>query len=126
MSHDETQTPDETATNPGGDVEMIENATGAEAEQTVDGGALLPFAGEDAVAPPVSFMSYLSSPIVNLLIGQGADQTLLSAHQALLAKSPYFEASCQSFVDDGSVSLGTQLPCSPPTAHSRASLRDTG
>ncbi|POR32789.1 Uncharacterized protein TPAR_07014, partial [Tolypocladium paradoxum] len=100
MPHDAAD-PDERSTNPGGDVEMIEEAGGAEVEQTAHGNELF-FTGEDAVAPRVSFMSYLSSPIVNLLVGQGEDQTVLSAHQALLAKSPYFEASCQGFVDDGS------------------------
>lgn len=49
-----------------------------------------------------SFIEYLSSPVVTLLVGQEA-QTVLTAHQALLTKSPYFAQLCQSFVDDGSV-----------------------
>lgn len=104
MPHDEAENQDETSTNPGGDVEMAEETGGAEVEQIVHGNELA-FAGEDALPPRVSFMSYLSSPIVNLLVGQGENQTLLSAHQALLAKSPFFEATCQGSVDDGSVRL---------------------
>ncbi|KND86987.1 hypothetical protein TOPH_08371 [Tolypocladium ophioglossoides CBS 100239] len=100
MPHDAADH-DETSTNPGGDVEMAEETGAAEMEQTADGHEL-PFAGEDAIPPRVSFASYMSSPIVNLLVGQGENQTLLSVHQALLVKSPFFEACCQGFVDDGS------------------------
>ncbi|PHH81673.1 hypothetical protein CDD82_206 [Ophiocordyceps australis] len=60
---------------------------------------------EDQVAERITFLSYLSSPIVSLVIGTGEEQTLLSAHQALLAKSPYFDSVCQSFVEDGSIEL---------------------
>ncbi|PHH92363.1 hypothetical protein CDD83_7741 [Cordyceps sp. RAO-2017] len=56
----------------------------------------------DSTIEHVSFMSYLASPIVTLLVGRGEDQTLLSAHQGLLVKSPHFASICQSFVEDGS------------------------
>lgn len=51
----------------------------------------------------LTFMSYLSSPVVTLVIGQDDSQSLLTAHQALLQKSPYFKDICRQFVDDGSV-----------------------
>ncbi|KAG5931567.1 hypothetical protein E4U53_001701 [Claviceps sorghi] len=50
----------------------------------------------------VTFMSYLASPVVTLVVGQDDSQTLLTAHQALLEKSPYFKDICRQFVDDGS------------------------
>jgi hypothetical protein len=34
--------------------------------------------------------SYLKSPIVELVVGPSSDATHLFAHEALLAKSPYF------------------------------------
>ncbi|KJZ76480.1 hypothetical protein HIM_04209 [Hirsutella minnesotensis 3608] len=91
---------DETS-NAGADVEMTEENAQAEVQETAADASELPYADEEA-APRVSFMSYLASPIVNLLIGTGEQQTLLAAHQALLVKSPFFEAACQGFVDDGS------------------------
>lgn len=51
-----------------------------------------------------SFIEYLASPVVTLLVGQ-EEQTVLTAHQALLTKSPYFADLCQSYVNDGSVGL---------------------
>ncbi|KAG6008620.1 hypothetical protein E4U21_004260 [Claviceps maximensis] len=50
----------------------------------------------------VTFMSYLASPVVTLVVGQDDTQSLLTAHQALLEKSPYFKDICRQFVDDGS------------------------
>lgn len=41
--------------------------------------------------------SYLRSPIVELSVGQGEDSAVLSAHQALLIASPYFEQQCAAF-----------------------------
>lgn len=108
MAQDPSETPvDEPAANPGGDVEMADEATAAEAREGEADASELPFAagGDDAEASRVRFMTYLASPIVNLVVGQGAQQTLLAAHQGLLAKSPFFDSACQGFVDDGSVGL---------------------
>lgn len=108
MAQDHSETPvdvDETSTNPAGDIEMAEDGAPAEAQENLPEGSELPFAdGDDAVPPRISFMEYLASPVVNLVIGQSERQTLLAAHQALLAKSPFFQSACQGFVDDGSVS----------------------
>ena len=100
--------PEETLPNPGADVEMVEGG-GADGEN-MNGGEL-PFADTDIVEPRTSFASYLMSPVVTLLIGSG-DQSILTAHQALLTQSPYFEEACSSFVDDGSVGTQSYLRCS--------------
>ena len=50
-----------------------------------------------------SFAESLASPIVTLVVGKGDEQTILSAHPALLCKSPYFVEACRVFVEDGSV-----------------------
>ncbi|KAK6077848.1 hypothetical protein SCUP234_01009 [Seiridium cupressi] len=83
----------------GGDVDMGEAAP----EDTNDGE--LPFA-EGAEVPEVEkrkeFIDYLRSPVVTLLVGTGADVAILTAHQALLAQSPFFAEACAAFSDDGS------------------------
>ena len=90
--------------NPGADVEMAEGEDEAGAG---DGQSALPFAEGDALDPPpprVTFLSYLASPVVTLLVGNGKEETILTAHQALLTTSPYFQEACAQFSDDGSVS----------------------
>lgn len=42
---------------------------------------------------------FLRSPIVELVVGQGAESTTLSAHQALLIQSPYLASACEQFSD---------------------------
>lgn len=66
----------------------------------------LPFAEgvpEDPVPERTTFLQYLSSPAVTLLIGSGDSETILTAHQGLLVQSPYFAEACAEFADDGSV-----------------------
>ena len=99
---------DDVSTAAGGDVEMDEaQETMASNEAEVSRGPVedVPTTAQDdgASDAPPGFITYLSSPIVTLLTGQDG-QTVLSAHQALLMKSPYFATICQSIVDDGSVS----------------------
>ena len=86
----------------GADIEMVEDHEAAEGQDDHTASEL-PFAEEEAVEPRMGFLNYLMSPIVTLLIGQES-QTLLSAHQALLTQSPYFQEICTGFVDDGTVS----------------------
>ncbi|KAL1839412.1 hypothetical protein VTJ49DRAFT_1543 [Mycothermus thermophilus] len=91
------------------DVEMAE---GGGTSATAAAAAELPFAegGEDdgaqqqqeKIPPRVSFAQYLATPTVTLLVGTGENVTILTAHQGLLVKSPYFEAACAQFADDGS------------------------
>lgn len=99
MADEFQEAPDEGGVNPGADVEMAEGGDSTALENT--NGADLPFADSEIVEPRKTFASYLSSPIVTLLIGS-EEPVILTAHQALLTKSPYFEAACKNFVDDGS------------------------
>ncbi|KAK4116015.1 hypothetical protein N656DRAFT_774202 [Canariomyces notabilis] len=84
------------------DVEMAEGEAGAASENP---NAELPFAEggpEDAPAPRTTFLQYLTSPVVTLLVGSGENETILTAHQGLLTRSPFFAEACAEFVDDGS------------------------
>jgi len=87
---------------PAEDVEMA-----GEADEAGEDGnqAELPFAdeGPDDSLPRVAFIDYLTSPVVTLIVGNRDNETILTAHQALLASSSYFEAACAEFQDDGSV-----------------------
>jgi hypothetical protein len=64
-----------------------------------------PFQGEPLEDAParVTFIDYLKSPAISLLVGQGDEQALLTAHQALLVTSPWFEEACARFSNDVSV-----------------------
>jgi hypothetical protein len=57
---------------------------------------------EDAPAR-VTYIDYLKSPVIGLLVGQGNEQALLTAHQALLVRSPWFAEACAKFSDNVSV-----------------------
>ena len=98
---------EETPTAPGTDVEMVEGGEEAPAAEA-NGPSDLPFAEEgpeDAPAVPrTTFIQYLASPVVTLLVGRGDTETILTAHQALLTQSPFFAEACAEFADDGSVS----------------------
>ncbi|KAJ1335242.1 speckle-type POZ protein [Microdochium nivale] len=87
----------------GDDVDMAEDAEAQDGEQPGDA-TELPFAegGETDNTPRVTFMTYLSSPIITLIVGQGESATVLSAHQSLLAQSPWFARACNQFTEDGS------------------------
>lgn len=66
----------------------------------------LPFAeggDETEIEKRTEFVDYLKSPVVTLLVGDGADVAILTAHQQLLIQSPFFAESCAAFSDDGSV-----------------------
>ena len=51
--------------------------------------------------------SFLKSPVVEIIVGDGADQTILTAHQDLLTRSPYFEQQCAGFAAEGAVRIST-------------------
>ncbi|KAJ4211031.1 hypothetical protein NW759_012787 [Fusarium solani] len=92
----------EESAEPTGDVEMTETQNTQDGEgQENPNGSELPFADTEIAEPRVTFANYLMSPIVTLLIGSG-DQSILTAHQGLLAQSPYFKEICDRFVEDGS------------------------
>lgn len=110
---------DEPAADEGGDISMTADtpvveiggsAPTAATEGTPAEGAddsELPFQDEAmGDAPPrTTYIDYLKSPIVGLLVGQGDEQALLTTHQALLATSPWFKDACDKFSDVISVSL---------------------
>ncbi|KAI0165884.1 hypothetical protein GGR57DRAFT_140204 [Xylariaceae sp. FL1272] len=88
---------------PAGDVEMAEETEqdpegGAGADNTAD----LPFAEGGESDPRTAFISYLTSPVVTLIVGNAENETILTAHQALLTQSPFFADACAAFADDGS------------------------
>ena len=58
---------------------------------------------EPAPKGRVTFVHYLTSPIVELLVGSGRAQAKLSAHQALLVQSPWFEDACARFGENEQV-----------------------
>ncbi|KAL2182305.1 hypothetical protein L209DRAFT_106678 [Thermothelomyces heterothallicus CBS 203.75] len=87
----------------GADVDMAEDTPAATSENPK--GSELPFAEgvtEDLIPERVTFAQYLSTPVVTLLVGSGDNETILTAHQGLLVKSPYFAEACAEFADDGS------------------------
>ncbi|KAL0932373.1 uncharacterized protein CTRU02_213326 [Colletotrichum truncatum] len=99
--HNNAEVVEETTTEQAADVDM---AGATETEQNTEAQEL-PFAegGEsEPVEPRNTFVSYLASPIVSLLVGQNDTEAILTAHQALLVQSPYFKEACAQFSDDGS------------------------
>ena len=99
--------------NPEADIDM-EEGEGEGDEGANPNGSALPFSeeGPDApVAARTSFITYLTSPVVTLIVGIGETETILTAHQSLLVQSPYFQEVCAEFADDGSV-------CSKPGLNS--------
>lgn len=89
-----TQVPESVAE---GDVEMVEDAEAAEGEDADLGGPAQN--GDDetptTVNPQTIFLDYLKSPIVEIVVGGGGnggdeEATTITAHQAILTKSPFF------------------------------------
>lgn len=49
--------------------------------------------------------SFLTSPIVNIVVGEGENETVLGAHQYLLLESPLLKEFVDKFDSSGPVSL---------------------
>ncbi|CAL3971017.1 hypothetical protein PZA11_007389 [Diplocarpon coronariae] len=93
----------------GGDVPIVELEAGAavETQAAAEGEREV---GEDGlscqgelmenVVARTTYVDYLKSPVIGLLVGQGDEQALLTAHQALLTRSPWFADACAKFSDD--------------------------
>ena len=47
--------------------------------------------------------SYLKSPIIELQVGSGDENTILYAHQGLLIQSPFFQEAIAQFSEDAPV-----------------------
>lgn len=110
---------EENPIHPGADVEMAEGGAGEEETAAVAAanGSELPFAEDgpdEPEAPRTTFLQYLSSPIVTLLIGSGDAETILTAHQGLLTQSTFFAEACAEFADDGSVRAASPTVSSEP------------
>ncbi|MCJ1469055.1 hypothetical protein MMC07_007687 [Pseudocyphellaria aurata] len=75
-----------------GDSENIDESAVAEHEQP---------------APNDTFVDFLQSPVIELAVGSGSDQTILSAHQALLVRSSFF-ASAIAESSNRRIDLSTQ------------------
>lgn len=46
---------------------------------------------------PLTYNSYLTSPIVEIIVGQGENETTLTAHQTLLLESPFLAETVNKF-----------------------------
>lgn len=91
-------------------VEIDASGAGAHDEENENG---LPFQEEamEDVPARVTYIDYLKSPVIGLLVGQGDEQALLTAHQALLTSSPWFADACAKFSDEVSVSTRASFSC---------------
>jgi hypothetical protein len=90
------------------DTEMVEEViqveTVANAATNGENGIAFQDDEEEGVIPTrVTFVDHLRSPIVELLVGEGEAQALLTAHQALLVQSPFFEDACSQFSNNALV-----------------------
>jgi hypothetical protein len=66
-----------------------------------DGEETLPANSATTAADPQTvFLEYLKSPIVQLNIGAGDEETTLSAHKAILQQSPWFDEKLSELSDD--------------------------
>lgn len=86
----------------GGD-DVGENETSVvEREQDVDReeDAQFPDEVETPLPTRVTFVDYLRSPIVELIVGRDDNKAILNAHQALLVRSPFFNDACAQFGSD--------------------------
>jgi len=50
--------------------------------------------------PQTIFLEYLKSPIVQLIVGSGDEETTLTAHKAILEQSPWFNERLSELSDD--------------------------
>ncbi|KAL8722040.1 MAG: hypothetical protein Q9225_001416 [Loekoesia sp. 1 TL-2023] len=81
-----------------GDVEMQGGDDDDEVVEVAETGTATGGAAEEEEKPiqRTTFVDYLKSPMVELLVGSGDSQTLLTAHKALLTKSPFFSEKLAS------------------------------
>lgn len=103
------------------DVEMMSGEIGVEipsyAVESAENGLPPPDGPVDEVPSRITYIQYLKSPMITLLVGHGEDQALLTAHEALLTQSPWFAETCAKFSNEVAVgacplssTLGTNEP----------------
>ncbi|EON66060.1 hypothetical protein W97_05303 [Coniosporium apollinis CBS 100218] len=80
---------------PADDVAMADD--GDEAEAKAGDGEEVSTLPQAEAPKRATFLDYLKSPMVELVLGTGSDQAVLTAHQAMLVKSPYFADVCAQF-----------------------------
>ncbi len=80
--------------------EVIQVDTGADTMENGMSDMVVQGGGGEVVPTRVTFVDHLRSPIVELCVGEGDAQVCLSAHQALLVQSPFFEDACSQFDDN--------------------------
>ncbi|MCJ1258221.1 hypothetical protein MMC24_006052 [Lignoscripta atroalba] len=78
-------------------IEVLETGTGAANGEEA---GLEEIEEDEKVPLRLTFIDYLKSPIIELLVGSGESQTILSAHQALLVRSPFFAEAISRFSED--------------------------
>ncbi|KAK2732524.1 hypothetical protein FQN55_004061 [Onygenales sp. PD_40] len=90
------------------DIEMAgstETPVEAESADVAEGDAENAAGGEGETpapeSPAATFIDYLKSPIVELVVGRGEEQTTLTAHQALLTPSPFFKDAVAQLPEAG-------------------------
>lgn len=71
--------------------------------ENAENGLPFPEGPVDEVPSRVTYIQYLKSPIITLLVGHGEDQALLTAHEALLTQSPWFAETCAKFSNEVAV-----------------------
>lgn len=93
------------------DVEMtaVEETQEAEEEKSEGEGdeAVEQNGGTPATNPHTIFLEYLKSPIVQLAVGSGEEEATLTAHKAILTRSPYFDEKLSELSDED---LRLELP----------------
>ncbi|KIW65044.1 hypothetical protein PV04_07331 [Phialophora macrospora] len=83
------------------DAEMAEDAQEADDDNPEgEGGGDAAANGAAAPNPQTIFLEYLKSPIVQLIVGSGDDETTLTAHKAILQHSPWFDQRLSQVPDD--------------------------
>ncbi|RWQ93823.1 hypothetical protein C8Q69DRAFT_336601 [Paecilomyces variotii] len=89
-------------------VEQQKDGTGEPVEQQQDAestqDATVVTTQDDSVAVQeknegLKFIDHLKSPVVELVVGQGDDQTVLTAHEGFLKESPFFSEAVAAFKD---------------------------
>ncbi|KIX92129.1 uncharacterized protein Z520_12122 [Fonsecaea multimorphosa CBS 102226] len=90
-----------------GTMEEVQEGEDEKVEGEEAGNDTLVANGNTSSNPQTMFLEYLKSPIVQLIVGAGDDETTLTAHKAILSKSPYFSEILSALDDDA---LVVELP----------------
>jgi hypothetical protein len=85
-----------------GGEDVVEVAAATDGDKNADGEKEQEIEEEEEAQIPTraTYLDHLKSPIVELSVEQDDTATVLSAHQALLVQSPFFEDACAQFSDD--------------------------